>query len=108
MDQNLNNSQFIPSQPPVAPVNHNKTKNAFVIIGIIIVLGLIWWLIPSKSNDGVKTLTPEQKTALLQELSKTVVPVTDKQKESLLKDLSKETVTLTPEQKEALLKELSK
>lgn len=103
-----NGNQFTPNQTPISPdkkEGHSKLKVVLIIIGLIILLGLAWWLIPSKPNKI--TLTPEQKEALLQELSKTTVSVTDKQQEAILKDLSKSTVTITPEQREALLKELN-
>jgi hypothetical protein len=84
----LDDNKFVPTYLN----SNNKTKTVFVIIGMILLLVLIWWLIPPKSEVKKDSgeLTPEQRYQALLELQETVSkspPLTDKQRSEALEAL---------------------
>lgn len=89
-----------------------ETSNSLVkivsfVLVVVVVSVLVWFFLSfNKSED--KTLTPEQKGAILQELANTTKPITEEAKEGLLENLSKTTRPITEEEKQSLLENLSK
>jgi len=108
MEQQAN--QFTPNQPEIFTPGMTKEKKVraitLTVVVLVVLVSLSVWLFPIVPKT--KSITPEQKQALLGELSKTVRPVTAEQKKALLNNLnSTNNISLSQSQKEALLNNLN-